>query len=165
MLHGLLLLGLIGPVSGTLEKRVDDIAKALGDVAEARRACKQLEAKYRDGNGLDGWTHVAVGLGGVQVKRTRPGKPDELYEGPLQDAECRAMAKNAVAGKLWTVKSKRDYGVPDETEPEITMGVAGIGSFKVSLWDNDADDVPAFAAARRQLVAIAKRVSGGKVAY
>lgn len=147
------------------EVEMEKLNAALGSVAEGRTPAARLTGAYADGNGLDGWTHVTLEGGRVKVKRTRPRKPDAAYEGALREEEARSLARLALEGKLWTVASTREHGVPDETRPTITLGVEGEGALSVTLWDNEADDVPAFRAVRQALLAIAARVSGGAVTY
>ena len=144
---------------------MEKLIAALTDVASGKAPVARLVASYADGNGLDGFTHITVSGGQVHVGRTRPGQPDDSYDGVLTDAEGRALCSAAVEGKLWTVEPKRKTGVPDETRPAITLGMAGDGDFTVQLWDNEADRVPAFASTRTALLAISARVSRGQVTY
>lgn len=146
------------------EADMEKVIAALAAVAGGEAPATQLTGAYADGNGLDGWTHVTIQGGEVQVKRTRPRKPDAEFKGALLESEARELARLALDGKLWTVVSTRAHGVPDETQPRITLGVEG-GEFSVKLWDNEADDVPAFSAVRKALLAIAARVSRGAVTY
>jgi len=140
-------------------------AAALAEVGSGSRPCTDLMVAYVDGNGLDGWTHVDVESGRVSVRRTHPGADDTSFSGELEEAECRDLARGAADGKLWTVRSEREFGVPDETRPEIRIGVTGAGSFSVQVWANDADDLAPFGEARKRILALASRVSGGAVTY
>ncbi|GMV38523.1 MAG: hypothetical protein AMXMBFR64_02390 [Myxococcales bacterium] len=148
----------------TPEADMEKLIAALSAVAAGATPAAQLTGAYADGNGLDGWTHVTIQGGEVHVKRTRPRKPDAEFKGALLESEARELARLAVDGKLWTVVSARAHGVPDETQPRITLGVDG-AELSVKLWDNEADGVPAFSAVRRTLLAIAARVSRGAVTY
>ena len=99
------------------------------------------------------------------VVRTRPGRPDERYNGKLDDRMCKRMAANAVDGKLWRIRPRRKRGVPDETRPSITMGAKDIGSFTVWTWNNDVQNQRVFAVARGHFVIVMTRISDGKVTY
>lgn len=150
----------VGP-GGGMEKLV----AALNDLARGASPSDALNASYVDGNGFHGVTTVRIEHGLVSVKQTRPRRPDLAFSGPLEPTEAATLARRAVDGKLWTVVPVRVRGVPDETRPEIRLGVEGAGDFAVTLWANEADTVPAFATVREQLLAIAARVSGGRVTY
>ncbi len=137
---------------------------SLREVAEGKRPCAELEVKFADGNGLHGWTYVSVAAGSASIERTR-GKAKESYSGKLKADECVGLAKEIVGAELWKVTSKRDTGVPDETQPEIRFGVTAKGSFGVKLWANEARQEPGFQATQKRLLAIAKRLSNGGVTY
>ncbi len=154
-----------GLIRGGPEVGMEKLIAALTGVAEGSRPSADLAVTYADGNGLDGVTSVTVALGAVHVTQTRPKRAALEFRGPLLPAEAATLARRALDGKLWTVVPARQHGVPDETRPELRVGVQGAGDVSVALWANEADDVPAFATVREQVLAIAPRVSGGRVTY
>lgn len=138
--------------------------RSLREVAEGKRPCAELEVKYADGSGFHGWTYVTIQAGSASIERTR-GKAKESHSGKLEGGECAGLASQIVSAELWKVKSQRKTGVPDETQPEISFGVTGKGSFRAKLWANEARQAPGFRATQARLLAIAKRVSKGRVTY
>lgn len=138
---------------------------ALTALAVGKGDCKKLVANYTDGSGFHGYTRVKVRDGQIAIEHTSPRHRKVLrYTGALSPKECRALAKQAVAHKVWTVKSKRKTGVPDETRPTISMAV-GNKSFSVTLWANEARGHKGFGAISKLLLGLAKRVSQGTVTY
>jgi hypothetical protein len=158
--------GFDGPQPAPLTARTPfKIVRSLRAIAAARAPCASLKGQYRDGNGTHGYTTVTIDTGQVTVQRTRAGKSVAEYTGKLPKEMCRAMPRNAVEGRLWRIKPRRETGVPDETKPQITMGAAGSGTFTVSTWDNDIQNQRVFAVARGQFITLATHISGGKVTY
>lgn len=138
---------------------------ALKALAAGKGDCKKLVASYTDGSGFHGYTRVKVRDGQIAIEHTSPRHRKVLrYKGELSPQECRALAQQAVAHKLWTVRSKRKTGVPDETRPTISMAV-GKKSFSVTLWANEARGRKGFGAVGKLLLGLARRVSQGTVTY
>ncbi len=130
--------------------------------------CAGVRASYADGSGFHGWTHVNLADGKVQISHTkrgqRPGQGLSLT-GKVLVAECKALLRATLAGKLWTVRSKRKVGVPDETRPSLSVAIDGRGSINVTVWAGEARKSRGFARVQQVMLAIAKRISGGKVTY
>lgn len=170
----LLILSLSQVVAAPAQAR-EPPARAAAKLIEALRKlegsatpCAGLTASYGDGSGFHGWTHVQLADGKVSVEHTKRGqRPDQglRLAGAAQANECKALLRAALKGRLWRVRSKRKVGVPDETRPSVSVAVAGAGSFDVTLWANEARKDRDFAAVQQALLAIAKRLSGGKVTY
>ena len=133
-------------------------------LADGTAACADLQGRYRDGNGLEGWTTVEFADARVKVRRTSKG-PEEAWDGTLAEEECRQLARSVLVGPLWGVQSTRSAGVPDETRPSIQLGFKAEPGFTVQVWANEVDSMPAFGAVQKAILGIAARVSNGKVRF
>jgi len=143
---------------------MDSIADRWSRLADGTVACADLQGRYGDGNGLEGWTTVQFADALVTVHR-KTRTSDETWNGALPEDECRRLARLVVQGRLWEVHSQRQTGVPDETRPTIQLSVGGEAAFTVQVWTNEVDSLAAFAAVQKAILGIAARVSNGKVRY
>ena len=141
------------------------IPAALVAIAKGERPCRELRGRYRDGNDTLGTTTISLWGGWAKVVRRMPGVPEEIYRGRIGRTMCLRLVRNATERRLWRVRQRRRKAVDDETRPLIRLGVKGVGSFTVRVWGFDVQDQPGFAVARGQLLALAIRLSGGKVTF
>jgi hypothetical protein len=142
------------------------VAAAIKRAVTSQTPCKQLIARYRVGNAFHGRTWVTIKGSHVEVMHTQAGDRNKSgYQGTLASKTCRALLRTAAHGKLWAVVPKIKTGIPDETRPLIAIGIGSHQPAQVQLWDRESRNVKVFAALCRQLLAIAKRVSKGKVTY
>ena len=143
----------------SLLKPLNALANGAGDHAT-------MVASFEDGSDFHGWTKIRIEKGKVTVSHSGHGnlKPTS-YEGAVRPAECQQLARLVVKGKLWTVTATRKQPFPDETRPRITIGVRGGAKIRVEGWAGDMKGQPAFASVRTHLLAIATRISDGKVTY
>lgn len=143
----------------------DPLLAALEEIRAGERPCKELVARYTDGDDDVGVTVVRVAKGWTRVTRTEPGQEKQTWRGRLPRGLCERLVTNALDGKLWTARSKRKKPVQGETRPTIQLGTTGQGRFTVRMWDYDIQNKAVFAIARAQLLLIARRVSKGAVRY
>jgi len=138
-----------------MSPRLERATQGLSEIANGRLDCNKLTARYADGNGTIGWTFVTIENGNVKVRLTHPEKDAEIHVGKLSDQQCRDLAVKAIMGQLWNVERTRKFAEANETQPRITLGVAGAGFFTVSQWGNDVRKTPTFAKTRDILVKLA----------
>ena len=140
---------------------------ALQALAQSEQPCAGLDALFVDGSGFHGWTHVDVRDGRVRVRHNRPGGPGRTWDGTPTADECRQILQKTLDGELWRAKTYREEGQPDETQPQITIGVASKGSFFVQIWANDTKRKVnrSFVTVKALFLEIAKRVTDGAVTY
>jgi hypothetical protein len=146
------------------EASMSDTEAGWKRLADGTATCSELQGRYRDGNGLEGWTTVEFTNARVTVRRTSRG-PEETWDGTLAEVECRHLARSVLDGRLWEVRSQRTTGVPDETRPSIQFGLGGEAGFTVQVWANEIDSLPQFAAVQKVILGITARVSNGKVRF
>jgi len=145
---------------------VQAVLSALTQIADGERSCRALKIRYRDGSDALGWTTLHVRNGWVRVKRMEPGQTEGvLHRGRLVRAMCHRLVRNVVDGELFRARARRRDPLPNETKPEIRVGVHDVGRFTVSLWGFDVQDTRAFAVARGELLILARNISGGAVRY
>ncbi len=154
----------LGDVAPPPPPDLGEIEKALREVADGKRHCRELKFHY-------GWTQsknmLGISLTGnhVTIFRQQSGSKPESFYGKLTDTECRSIARAAVTGKLWTVKSDQTRTAPKEAQVMVRMGVnhRHAGQFEVHLYESSVPKAPAFVAVQKRIVEVASRLSGGKV--
>lgn len=143
---------------------MDSTADRWSRLADGTVPCADLQGRYGDGNGLEGWTTVEFVDAHVTVRR-KTRDSEGTWSGNLAEEECHRLARLVLQGRLWEVRSQREAGVPDETRPSIQLGLRGDATFTVQVWANEVDSLPAFAAVQKAVLGVAARLSNGKVLY
>jgi|GEM_PF-2850276 len=147
-----------------MSENLKNVIEYMSRIAEGKDNIDKVFANYCDGNNLHGYTFVKIKGKKVDVEQTK-GKSIKKFSGDISEKEIKNLVKIIKDNKLWNVKSLRDYGVPDETQPKIEFKIEGIGGFEVWIWHNDVYKIKEFAEAMNFFLSLASRISNGEVTY
>lgn len=154
---------LLASTAGADSLRGANTTQALTDIANGKRACKDLHVSFKEGDGVHGWLEVTVANDRIIVRRSAVGQPDSWFLGRLDPEDCRDLAAAGADRGFPGVRRKRSFGRFDETRPRITIGAIRAGSLTAEQWADDAGTNAAFDSARRRLLTLAVRVSDGGI--
>jgi hypothetical protein len=142
---------------------------ALERVAQGTDACRGLTATWTEGNGVDGWVTVEVARERVIVRHQAnrrengAGQSDHWFTGRLESDDCRDIARLGADPSLRDLRSSRAFSGFGETRPRLTIGVGGTDAVTAEQWSGEARNNRGFAAARRLLASLARRISDGRI--
>jgi hypothetical protein len=133
-------------------------------LADGTRACKDLRVVYRDGSDELGWTTVRLSGRYARVLREVPGQEPAEFRGVVPKGTCRSIARAALWGKFWKLRSSRSEPGADETKPSMRLRVPGYKK-RVAMPGFAVQNASAFAMMRGTLLVVARHLSKDVVRY